>query len=462
MQRIDKEINISNLHYDVLEPIFSYLKLKDTLSLLGTCHSLYSNAEIHKKNIRKAYIKEFLTEQPELITKYADQDAFNALWQDFISPFEKDFFKISNPIGLKSTTPFTHGKFRELLPKDVCLTLGFEKLYLQLYRSYQWHCYAQYRADNDFDETINRALCKILCFDRPQIDCVQKSKYSAAMLWAMVNDVEPFLYFTALGATLINGRVDIFDALFKEFEVKKQLLINRCDLFMQDGKLNIGHNGNGRKLYHEADLNLQNIKQWSPQFKCEYDRMTIPSYAERACCEAIFELCLAKNNEPNLNNPLHFLWACYTGDTSCLLKYLKNPAILIETVYSPEGYSESAYSIQYRRQHPKVENMKECAISLYARNAHEEDINIIAILLNNPAICDRIHMRDAYQRTPLLIALEHDKLQLVEAMLAKTSKEILELTYSDKERQKISNMMKAYHASVLNIAESPTPPLRLT
>lgn len=447
MQRSDQ--NISDFPYDVLEPLFVYLPLKDTLSLLGTCHSLYANTALHKKQIRKAYIRQFLTEQTELISKYSDEEAFDQLLQEFIYPLEKSFiaFKISSPIPIEKIPLFIQGKFMGLAPADICLSLGFEKLYLQLLKCCVWYDKRRYCAQKNFDQIVIQTLTCNLGFFH-QRDLINTCKYPAAMLLALVNHVSPFLYFIGLCATLIEGRVDIFDALLREFEIKKEVLNNHCYIEMEDERISIvDKKGNDDDFdQNTVDLTLENIKQWSPQFKAEFDKFVLSNYAEWSSCEAIFELCLAKRNEFSVNHPLHFLWACYTGDASCLLNYLRNPATLIETVYCPANFSESQFSTRYRKMHPKVENMQESAISLYARNAHQEDKNIISILLDKPSICARIHMRDAYQRTALLIALAHHKFQLLEAMLAKTDKEILETQYSDKEKNEIDTAMKKYHA----------------
>jgi hypothetical protein len=412
---------IYELPDDIIERVVNNLSFSDINHFLGSCHTLFNMSGLLKKNMRKAYIEEFLTEDPQLIQDLSQEEVFAKLQQEFIIPFEKAFFKISQPTALEGASK----------GYALCLKNGFEKLYLQLQKSCQWAAYSNRSGDTDFHKFINNRLCDVLSWEI-QIDKIRNYKNPASMLWAMATQIHPSLYFTGLSAALILGRVDLFDKLLNKFDIIYSIYDKtNCDFdASQYGPMPL--------------LLLENIKQWAFRFKHEYDDFVIPNYAEWGCCEALFELSLAKQAEKDSNHPLHFLWACYTADSKEILHYFKNKPFLIEEMYHPQDFKESKLSTECRRIHPEIEKMQESALSLYARNVNPEDKQIITILLDNPVVSTRMHNRDAYKQTPLQIAMKNKKSQLVMAMLDKTDEMALTSHYNEKEIADIYKAMDSY------------------
>lgn len=368
-----------------------------------------------RNNIRKNYIRQFLTEDPQLIQALSQEEAFNELHKAFIIPFENNYFKITKPTALQHARNGT----------TLCLDYGFEKLYLQLQRSYVCWDNSYYSKDTDFLRKVNDSLCERLSWNI-QIEHIKNYKNPACMLWAMTTQVHPSLYFTALGASLIRGRVDLFDALINKFDMIKSSYNKPSPDFTPN------------KYGRMPALNLKDIREWCFRFKCEYDEFVIPNYAKRGHCEALFELCLAKRAEKDNNHPWHLLWVLYTGNSKEILHELKNKTTLIEVTYHPHDFKESYLSSTHRSTHPNIEKMQESALSLYARNVNSQDKQIIAILLENPSVCNMIHRRNAYEETPLQIALNNKKSQLVMAMLDKTEEQTLTEHYNDEELAEIN------------------------
>lgn len=403
---------ISRFPIEMIKHINSYLvSAQDKTRFIGSCQSLFTNREHFKQDIRKTYIKTFLTAHPVLIEKYSEEEAFNSLLQNFIIPFKNLLYPIAKPIEKSSDII--------IVAKDDCLRLGFEKLYLQLLRSdAEFRCSLNYQGHdkNELTRRVNTVMSNELSLNL-QLHVIVNFKYPATLLMSMANSIDPYSYFTALAATLISERIDLFDELLNHFEANKQYLTHKRCIQQKGNRLLIAHLTN--KKQHGADLTLENVKDWSPQFKTEFDGIGFSDYVKSPACKTLFDLCLAKRAEADTNHPLHFLWACYAGDSSCIRSYFNNPTFLIEG----------------------VRTIQESALSLYAQNVHPEDACIIEILLNSPTCSEVMHCRNAHQQTPIQIAIENKKMELATAILANTDDDTLKNKYNLEERVAINKAM---------------------
>jgi hypothetical protein len=429
---------ILRLPIDMLKNITSYLaSVQDKTRFVGSCWSLFNNREHFKKDIRETYIKAFLTDHPKLVQKYSEENAFNALYQNFIIPFKNVLFSIPKPIAIipiarLNEVQLTEGEFSGQRINDVCFILGFEKLYLQLLRSdVAFRCSWNYKGNdkNELAREVNSAMSNELSLSL-QLYIIINFKYPATLFMVMAKSIEPYSYFTALAATLISERIDLFDELLNYFEANKHYLTHQRCIQQKGNRLFIAHLTN--KKQRGADLTLENVRDWSPQFKSEFDGIGFSDYFKNSPCKMLFDLCLAKRAEGDTSHPLHFLWACYAGDSNCIRSYFDSSTLLIR----------------------EVTVIQESPLSLYAQNVHPEEACIIEILLNNLACSEMMHSRNAMQQTPIQIAIENKKFELVIAILAKTDDETLNKEYSPTERTAIDRARIGHLEGLSSIQQS--------
>lgn len=394
--------DMTRLPVDIIKNIHHHLvSVQDKSRFIGSCSSFFNLREQVKKDLREAYILTFITKNPLLIQQYSEEKAFNWLLQNFIIPFNP-----SNPKPIDKTSDLVKKAMTQ------CLTLGFETLYLQLLRSDA--AFRLKNVCNSHDVEINFTLSLQQTLDF-QLEVIKLCKYPVNLFIAIAKTIEPYAYFTALGATLINRRIDLFDELLNHFEENKLHLTDKRCVVKKGNRLVIAHLTNN--VARKWGLTLDNVKDWSPQFCAEIDGIGFSDYLNNTPYKTVFTLCLAKRAEPNSNHALHFLWACYAGDSSCILNYDTSPTLLIEA----------------------MQTIQESPLSLYAHNVNLEETCVIKKLLE--AYPEIMHSRNAMQQTPLQIAIHNNKFELVLAILEKTDDATWKETYSRTEKAAINKAM---------------------
>jgi hypothetical protein len=374
--------------------------------------------EDHQIDIRRAYIRTYLTEDPETIERLSQEDAFKSLRDGFLMPFEKQYFNIVKPKSISFIGNFESGRYQGHDIDKLCRDLGFEKLFVQLYRSFVWYenfalldgsmCIVSNLFENkkDWDYRITSEMYKLLCWHR-QFTVITESAHPLLFLRAMINASNPYLYLTALCATLYTGRIDLFDALIKDFKGHYAELL-RPHYHSFDG-LTVRDRKNTQ--FNDQALSFENVSKWNVICEDgftknnEFQNWTFSDYARNSNTTDLFDICVKRHQLANTpENPAHFIWACYVGDYETISRF-------IEQYKVPSSEDD-------------LTPLVACALSHQA-----EDPRIIKKLLEQPESRAKLHKKALETDPPLIIAMRMCKTEMVRnILLASEDSELMEYT----------------------------------
>ena len=253
--------------------------------------------DITTRGQRQLFISTCLTNDETLVEKYSLDDSFSSLMENFLIPFEKDYFSFSlkqiptlknNAKGALPSSPYEH--FQKAYIKAICVHYGFEKLFYIWSVSYQLSAYYNFNTDDsDFDEVLGKRLadsCEWSNYGHLEVLGVispsnglnpAPNPYS---FFSMFYHFAPYQFFIGLAAAIKGDNVDLLRKMLddlKILDVKKYLVSSISVDERDNGKILIQESRGNNGKFEAHLLDEKNVLRWSLLFKCQYDNSLLGS-----------------------------------------------------------------------------------------------------------------------------------------------------------------------------------------